>query len=109
MLGSRIRELREERGLTQEELGKILNLTKGNVSKYESSKLEPNIETIKLIANYFKVSTDYLLGRSEYRNYPHTRAAHIDEDEASYPITQKDLDYIEKLLKKARENIKKGQ
>ena len=58
MLGSRIRELREERGLTQEELGKILNLTKGNISKYESNKLEPNIETIKLIANYFNRKND---------------------------------------------------
>lgn len=107
MLGSRIRELREERGLTQEELGKILNLTKGNISKYESSKLEPNIETIKLIANYFKVSTDYLLGRTEYRNYPHTQAAHIAENESEYPLTEKDLEHIERLLRKAREGLKK--
>ena len=60
--------LRENKGITQEELGKKLNLSKANVSKYELSKLEPNIETLSLIADYFEVSTDYLLGKSEIMN-----------------------------------------
>lgn len=67
MIGNRLRQLREEKDLTQEELGKKLNLTKANISKYESGKLEPNLETINYLAEYFNVTTDYLLGRSDIR------------------------------------------
>lgn len=65
MFGQRLKKLREEKKLTQEELGKKLNLTKANISKYESGKLEPNIETIRYLADFFGVQTDYLLGISD--------------------------------------------
>lgn len=58
----RLRELREEKKLTQEAIASLLNLTKANISKYELGKLQPNIETLKFLSNYFSVSIDYLLG-----------------------------------------------
>lgn len=58
----RLRELREENNLTQEAIALLLNLTKANISKYELGKLQPNIETLKVLSNYFNVSIDYLLG-----------------------------------------------
>ena len=64
----RLKELREEKELTQEALGELINLTKANISKYESGKLEPNIDTINFLAGFFDVSIDYLLGRSSIRN-----------------------------------------
>ncbi len=67
MYAKRLKELREEKGLTQEALGELVGLTKANISKYESGKLEPNIDTINYLANYFNVSTDYLLGRTDNR------------------------------------------
>ncbi len=66
--GSRLRQLREDKGLTQGELGEIVNLTKGNISKYENDTVEANNETLKKLADYFDVSTDYLLGKSDITN-----------------------------------------
>jgi len=62
--GKKLRELRERKNLTQKELGDILNLTKANISKYENGKLEPNLETLKNISNFFQVTTDFLLNES---------------------------------------------
>ncbi|AJA47871.1 transcriptional regulator [Clostridium pasteurianum DSM 525 = ATCC 6013] len=59
---TRLRELREENNLTQETIASLLNLTKANISKYELGKLQPSIETLKLLSNYFNVSIDYLIG-----------------------------------------------
>lgn len=66
--GDKLKQLRESSGLKQEELGKIVNLSKATISRYEANTIEPNNETLKLIANYFNVSVDYLLSNSNMRN-----------------------------------------
>jgi len=66
--GERIRSLRIEHGLTQDKLGKKLNLSKSNISKYESDKVEPSLEIVKGLAILFGVSIDYLLGVSDDKN-----------------------------------------
>ena len=71
--GDRLKELRTESGLTQEELANQLNLSKANVSKYESNSIEPNLDTLSLLSSLFEVSTDYLLGKSDFRT-------HLDEE-----------------------------
>lgn len=67
--GIRLRQLREAYGITQEELGEKLNLTKANISKYESGRLEPNLDTLSFLAHLFGVSVDYLLGRPHSSSY----------------------------------------
>lgn len=62
MLGEKIRELRKLKGLTLKEFGDILNLSESTVSMYENNKRNPDYLTIKKIADFFMVSTDYLLG-----------------------------------------------
>ena len=59
---NRIRELRKEKGLTQEDLGKVLNVQKAAISKYEIGRVQPGADTLSKIAQYFGVSTDYVLG-----------------------------------------------
>lgn len=59
-----LRELREKQGLNQRELAEALHLTKNSISHYENSVNAPSIETLILIADYFDISVDYLLGRS---------------------------------------------
>ncbi len=59
-----LRELREKKGYTQEDLGKLLNLSKNAVSHYEKDISQPNIETLQKIADIFDVSVDYLIGRT---------------------------------------------
>ncbi|WMM24089.1 helix-turn-helix transcriptional regulator [Tissierella sp. MB52-C2] len=67
-LANRIKELRTELDLTQEEFGKIFGIVKSTVSLYESGKSTPDDEIKKAIAEYFNVSLDYLMGASNVRN-----------------------------------------
>lgn len=58
-----LRELREEKGITQEELGKIFYCKQITISKYERGKRGLNIEMLIKYAKYFNVTTDYILQR----------------------------------------------
>lgn len=62
-LGYRLRELRKEKNMSQEDLGKILGVTKVSVSGYEKGTRIPSMETLTNILDIFMVSADYLLGR----------------------------------------------
>lgn len=64
----RIKELRLEKGLSQEELGKFLNIQKSAISKYERGALEPNKTMLIKMSELFHCSIDYLLGLSDIRN-----------------------------------------
>lgn len=55
--------LRKENKLTQEDIGKILNITSTGYANYENGKREPTIETLIKLADYYNVSLDYLVGR----------------------------------------------
>ena len=68
MVGMRIRELRMEKGITQNELSNYLGLTPKMVSFYELEQRFPPHDILIKLADYFDVSTDYLLGRSEIKN-----------------------------------------
>ena len=63
-LSKRIKELRHNADLTQDEFGKIFGIVKSTVSLYESGKSTPNDELKLKICKYFNVSADYLLGIS---------------------------------------------
>lgn len=67
-LAKRIKELRQEKDLTQEQFGKLFGVVKSTVSLYESGKSTPDDELKKKIAKYFNVSLDYLMGFSDIRN-----------------------------------------
>ena len=62
-LGGKLRELRKKRGLSLREFGEKFNLAKSSLSEYENDKIKPPQETLVKFANFFDVSTDYLLGR----------------------------------------------
>jgi len=64
----RLKELRKEKNLTQEELAKILGISRSTIAGYETERKEPDYETLKKIADFFNVSTDYLLGRTDIYN-----------------------------------------
>ena len=64
-LGEKLQELRRQKGLTQEELAEILYVSRTAVSKWESGRGIPNIESLKSISKYFSVSIDELLSGEE--------------------------------------------
>ena len=61
----RLKELRKQYGMTQLELGKLIGAAKSTISLYESGVREPDLVTVKRIAEIFNVSTDYLLEASD--------------------------------------------
>ena len=65
----RLISLRNERRLTQEETANIIHKKRSTVSGYETGGKEPEFETVCFLAQYFGVSTDYLLGFSDERNH----------------------------------------
>ena len=66
MLSIRIKELRTAHGLTQVELATKLSVSKQAVSNWENNNIQPSIDMLIKIADYFGVTTDYLLGRSNH-------------------------------------------
>lgn len=65
---NRIKSLRIEKGVSQNELAKHFNITQQAISGYESGSREPNAEMLKKLADYFDVSLDYLMGITDIRN-----------------------------------------
>ena len=61
----RIKELRCKKGMTQEALGKIIGVKSDSIYVYEKEKAYPEVRNLIILADFFGVSTDYLLGRTD--------------------------------------------
>lgn len=70
MLGKRLLQLRKKKSITQETLGKALGVGKTTISNYETGYSTPDSETLTKIADYFGVTTDFLLGRKKINIVP---------------------------------------
>ncbi|EGK10197.1 MAG: helix-turn-helix transcriptional regulator [Firmicutes bacterium] len=93
--GQRLKELRKKRKITQAELAKVLGVDNTTISKWESNTYEPEMTAIKEIADFFNVSADYLLGRTNVPSQFETEAAHRTDDP------------MDDLPQQAREDIEK--
>lgn len=82
-----LKELRLKDNLTQQELASGLGISFSSVSMYERGQREPNFETLELIADYFNVDMDYLLGKSSVKNRSSLRTVGAKTPPAiTYPI-----------------------
>ena len=63
----RLKELRKEKGTKQKEMGKLLGLTEAHYQRVEYGWVNVSATTLEFLADYFEVSTDYLLGRTDDR------------------------------------------
>ena len=67
----RIRDLREDRDMTQAQIAKLLNCSQQTYSRYESHTTEIPLESLIFLADFYDTSVDYLLGRTQCRQrYP---------------------------------------
>lgn len=82
VLGSRIRELRKNKGLRQAELASLLHVSQQAVGSWETGRTAPGADTLNELADYFGVTTDYLLGRPDKK----------DDDNVDYVALDKALD-----------------
>lgn len=62
---SRLKDLRISKGLTMEQLGKDIGSTRATISNFENEQRKPSLEMIIKLADYFQVSIDYLVGRTD--------------------------------------------
>lgn len=90
----RIKELRDTRNISQQRLAEELNVTQAMVSKYELGVSEPDIGMIKRIAEYFGVSSDYLLELSDDKIA--VSVSGLSEEEKDVLFGFKRLDKIQK-------------
>ena len=106
--GQRLIDLREEKGIFQKELSAHLNVSISTISNYENDVHFPDVIILCKLADYFHVTIDYLLGRTDYRYDPETLNRPLSQDytiaeyiNTTLELSQKDisrlLDYIELL------------
>ena len=65
---TRLRELRLNKGLRQEQVAKLIGVNKSAISTYENDTRQPSFEILVRLANLYRVSTDYLLGQTNSRS-----------------------------------------
>lgn len=66
VFGERLKELRHEKNLTQQQLAKELNVSGNTIHAWETNKQEPSMSALLIISEIFNVSLDYLFGKSDY-------------------------------------------
>lgn len=90
MLGDRLKKLRGD-GRTQEDVAKAVGVSRAAYSHFENNRNEPDNDTLKKLAQYYDVSIDYLLGKSDKPHY--------------YSLTDKDYKDVEAILNDAMNGI----
>jgi transcriptional regulator with XRE-family HTH domain len=97
---NRIKQLRSELDLTQEELSKKLGLSKSIIGLYESDTRKPSFEVLEKLSNIFDCSVDYFMGISDIRHIKMQVAATGERNGLSPEEVKLIDDLIEKLKKK---------
>lgn len=93
MLSERLRILRQEKNVLQKDIANYLNISASAYGFYEQGKRTPDANIIKKLADYFNVSVDYLIGKSNIKesaddilnNEDYTIALHSDHDYDELP------------------------
>ena len=91
-IGSRIKELRKQKGLTQQQLGNLINVTKVSISCYEKGNRTPNLETFIDLVNVLDTTPNYLLGRD-------VKVVAEEEEDYSIVLPKIDIQILKELSK----------
>lgn len=92
MFSYRLKQLRENLGITQAELAKMLNLTQSTIAYYENGRKMPTLENAIIITKIFNTSLDYLVGISDCQTFKYMK-----ENQVSYYTNKLLLDDINNL------------
>lgn len=60
-----LKNLRNQRGISQQALAEVIGVSQQSINKYENHNIEPDIDTLIRIADYFETTVDYLIGHAE--------------------------------------------
>ncbi|MED4904080.1 helix-turn-helix domain-containing protein [Parageobacillus thermoglucosidasius] len=110
--GKRLRFLRKKRNMTQKDLADRFNLGESTIGMYERDEREPSFEFVRQLADFFNVTTDYLLGRTDNPSPPESdipeelnTLAKINQLIKEYGIEQMGFFDIEKWKSLSEEEI----
>jgi len=98
--GERFKKLRKEKNYTQEELANKFHTTKSSISKYENNRSIPEVPTLEKYANFFNVSVDYLLGRTDQRQSSNDNDEKIARIRRAIEDKPKLLQFFEQLARR---------
>lgn len=91
----RLKSLREAKNLKQSDLAKEFNVSQSTIAMWETGKRDPDSEAMQKMADYFNVSVDYLMGRSQFTHEGEIAAAHIDGDKSYEDLPPEALQQLE--------------
>lgn len=108
MFSTRLRTLRTERKLTQDEVSRAMGITKAAYGYYETGRNLPSVEILLKLSKYYGVTTDYLLGQSDYRDGrgSYKQAALSPLGDVS-KLSQDDLDEINAIIELKLKRVQK--
>lgn len=95
-----LKSLRENKGISQKQLADVISVSQQSINKYENHNIEPDIETLIKMADYFETSVDYLIG--------HTDIHHRIEYVRPYDLNKKEANLIDgyrTLTEKEKQSI----
>lgn len=101
MFQNRLKELRKARKLSQEDLGKVINISGRNISYLEAGERSPSPEILNKLADVFDVSVDYLLGRSGLRQAEAEQVLSLFKDLPEEAVSEM-KDYLSYIRQKYR-------
>lgn len=116
LFSERLRELRQNKGLSQSQLADALNISKSAISMYELGKREPDLETLEGIADFFNVDINYLIGKEDgSMYYLDPEAAEIAQEvqkrpelkilfDASRKVSADDLELVINMIDRLKKN-----
>ncbi|MDY5700888.1 MAG: helix-turn-helix transcriptional regulator [Lachnospiraceae bacterium] len=116
LFSERLRELRQNKGLSQSQLADALNISKSAISMYELGKREPDLETLEGIADFFNVDINYLIGKEDgSMYYLDPEAAEIAQEvqqrpelkilfDASRKVSAGDLELVINMIDRLKKN-----
>ena len=103
MLEIRLKELRNKANITQKELAESINTSQQNIAFYEKGERKPKHDMVEKLANFFNVSIDYLLGKTDIPDLDlETDIDNAIDNSVAYdgtPITDNDREIIKNFLK----------
>lgn len=97
--GDRLKTLRSRKELSQMELSKQIGISKSSINMYERGEREPKFETLEVIADYFNVDLDYLLGKTNIENRAQAAIIPFKPDDRNVlRLAGRDGSYLERTL-----------
>lgn len=80
LFGQKLKTLRQEKGITQEQLASKVEIVKSSISGYEKGSIYPSVEVLIKLCKFFDVSADYLLGLSDNMEF---KISHLTDEQLS--------------------------